>query len=62
MTKVDLRDMEEVVKELRSKGIRARIREGPGGPDIYIDYDDMELLDKLCDEKKLSKKAYKLMC
>lgn len=62
MESISLDDMKEVVKELRSKGVRALIWKGPGGPDIYILEDDAELLNKLCDEKKLSDKAYKLMC
>ena len=55
--------LERVAGELRRHGVRARVRPDYRGiPDLYIDYDDMGLLDKLCDEKKLSKEAEELLC
>ena len=55
--------LERVAGELRRHGVRARARPDYRSiPDLYILEDDAELLDKLCDEKRLSKEAEELLC
>jgi len=60
---VPLEVLERVAEELRRHGVRARVRpDWRGVPDLYILEDDAGLLDKLCDEGRLSKTAEELLC
>ena len=55
--------LEKVAGELRRHGVRARVRgDWRGVPDLYILEDDAPLLDRLCDEGRLSKAAEELVC
>ncbi len=60
---VPLSVLERVAEELRRHGVRARIMpDYQGIPDLYIWEEDNELLDKLCDEGRLSREAQELLC
>jgi hypothetical protein len=60
---VPLEILQKVAEELRRHGVRARIRPDYRGiPDLYILEDDAALLDKLCEEGKLSEAARRLLC
>ena len=55
--------LERVVEELRIHGVDADVARDPQGSyDIYIDYEDLDVLDRLCAEKRLSPEAEKLVC
>ncbi len=55
--------LKRVYEELRRHGIRARIRTDLRGvPDLYIDYDHISLLDKLCEKGVLSEEAREILC
>ena len=63
MDVVPVEVLERVAEELRRHGVRARVRPDYRGiPDIYILEDDAELLDRLCDEGRLSREARELLC
>ena len=58
-----VRILERVVEELRVHGVNADIARDPrGGYDIYIDYEDLDVLDRLCAERRLSPEAEELLC
>ena len=58
-----LEALKAAVEELRRHGIRARIRpDHRGMPEIYIDYDDLDAVDRLCAEGRLSETAKRLLC
>jgi len=58
-----LRVLERVAEELRRHGIDADVARDPlGRYDIYVGFDDIDKLDRLCSEKKLSPEAEKLLC
>lgn len=55
--------LERVARELRRHGVRIHIMPDPRGtPDLYIREEDNSLLDKLCDESRLSRVAGELLC
>ena len=55
--------LERVAVELRRHGVRARVRrDWRGVLDLYILEDDAPLLDRLCDEGRLSRVAEELVC
>ncbi|WP_156327997.1 hypothetical protein [Pyrodictium delaneyi] len=60
---VPMEVLERVAGELRRFGVRVYVMPDPRGvPDLYIREEDNALLDRLCDEKKLSKAAEELLC
>jgi len=58
------RGLQGIVEELRRHGIHADVERDPlrGGSDIYIDLNDLDKLDRLCSEKRLSPEAQRLLC
>lgn len=57
------RILARVAEELRRHGVRALVMpDYQGVPELYIREDDAALLDKLCDESRLSREARELLC
>ena len=58
-----LEALRAAVEELRRHGVRAHIRlDHRGKPEIYIDYEDLDIVDKLCAERRLSGTTERLLC
>jgi hypothetical protein len=55
--------LQRIAEELRRHGIRARVRlDWRGTLDLYVLEEDAALLDRLCDEGRLSEEARRLLC